>query len=89
MTETERILRFERTRVEAAEREVSGMEQQLKETRRRLNSNQEKAALASMEEWDALVRRGNAFQDRHPDGNPEGADGWPPAGEGQSIGRPG
>ena len=63
MTETERILRFERTRVEAAEREVSGMEQQLKVARRRLTNTQEKAALASMEERDALVRRGNACQE--------------------------
>ena len=37
------------------------MEQHLKEARRRLNSSQEKAA--SIEERDALVRKGNACQD--------------------------
>ena len=46
-----------------AEREVAGMDQQLKEGRRGLTNNQEKAAMASMEERDALVRRGNACQE--------------------------
>ena len=61
--ETERIQWFAGNRVEAAQREVYGMEQQRKEARRRLTSNQEKAALASMEERDTLVRKGNACQD--------------------------
>ena len=63
MVETERILRFARTRVEAAEREVLGMEQQLKEARKRLTNNTENVTMASLEEWDALVRRGIACQD--------------------------
>ena len=61
LMKTGRVLRFVRTRVEDAEREVSGMEQHLKEARRRLNSSQEKAA--SMEERDALVRKGSTCQE--------------------------
>ena len=45
------------------ERDISVIEQQLKEARRRSTSNQEKAALASMEERYFLVRQGNACQD--------------------------
>ena len=63
LIEAGRVLRLARTRVEATEREVSGREQQLKEARRRLNGNQEKAALASMEEWQALVKHGNTSHD--------------------------
>ena len=63
LIEAGRVLRLARTRVKATEREVSGREQQLKEARRRLNGNQEKAALASMEEWQALVKHGNTSHD--------------------------
>ena len=41
--------------MEAAEREVTGTEQQLKEAMRRLTINQERSALASIEEREALV----------------------------------
>ena len=50
LVETERILMFARTRVEAADREVAGKEQQLKEARKRLTNNQENAVMASLEE---------------------------------------
>ena len=50
-----RVLRLEKSRVEAVEKEVSDIEQQLKEARRRLTSMQETAARASMEEREALV----------------------------------
>ena len=72
LMETGKVLKLARTRVEAAEREVSGMEQQLKEAwrrltinheaMRRLSINQERSALTIMEERDALVRKGNACQ---------------------------
>ena len=57
MIETGRVLRLAKTRVEAAEMEVSGMEQHQKEARMRITSKQEKAARASMEQRETLVRR--------------------------------
>ena len=48
---------------EEEERQDSGIEQQLKEARRRLTLNLERSALATMEERDALVRKCNACQD--------------------------
>ena len=50
LMETGRALKLARTWVEASEREISGIEQQLKEARRRLTLNQERSALATMEE---------------------------------------
>ena len=44
--------------MEAAEREVSCIEQQLKEAIRRPTLNQERSALATMEERDAALLRG-------------------------------
>ena len=40
LADTGRALKLARTRVEAGEREVSGIEQRLKEVRRRLTLNQ-------------------------------------------------
>ena len=47
LADTGRALKLARTRVEAEEREVSGIEQWLKEARRRLTLSQERSALAS------------------------------------------
>ena len=63
LTEAGRVLRLSRTKVEASEREVSGLEQQLKEARQRLTGNQETVALASVEERQTLVEFVNASQD--------------------------
>ena len=45
------------------EGEVAGMEPQLKEDSKGLTNNQENAAMASIEERDALVMKDNACQD--------------------------
>ena len=60
--DTGRALKLARTRVEAEEREVSGIEQSLKEARRRLTLSHERTILATVEERDALARKGNACQ---------------------------
>ena len=63
LMDTGRALKLARTRVDAEEREVSAIEQLLKEARRRLTLNQERSAHAAVEERDALVRKRNACQD--------------------------
>ena len=45
-----------KTTVEALEKEISGIEWQPKEAKRRLTVNQERSALTTMEEKDALIR---------------------------------